>query len=238
MRNHRKVKALRQNFTNGYSFWCMFLEFLTGSDGNVFENSEIEKEMLSGDFGISVTEISSMINFCIKIELLFEKDGFIYSESLNDRLAPVYLKRGVARDLSSKQKRNNGKFDSKNTGALGKSVTEKPHSKVNESKIKYKEQFEIFRLKYEGVKRGLETEFEEFTKKHKDWENVIELLLPALENQITVRTLKKEKSEFVPEWKNLKTWLNQRCWEEICVVEQKQKPHKQTQADMNRIYTQ
>ena len=136
MRNHRKVKALRQNFTNGYSFWCMFLEFLTGSDGNVFENSEIEKEMLSGDFGISVTEISSMINFCIKIELLFEKNGFIYSESLNDRLTPVYKKRGVAKELSKKQQRNNGKFCNNNTDVSDITVTEKPQSKVKESKGK------------------------------------------------------------------------------------------------------
>ena len=34
MRSHRKVKAVRQNFKNGYSFWSMFLEFLTGVDVN------------------------------------------------------------------------------------------------------------------------------------------------------------------------------------------------------------
>jgi hypothetical protein len=136
MRNHRKVKTLRQKFTNGYSFWCMFLEFLTGADGNVFENSDLELEMLSGDFGITVTEISDIINYCIRIELLFEKDGFIYSESLNDRLTPVYKKRGVAKELSKKQQRNNGKFCNNNTDVSDITVTEKPQSKVKESKVK------------------------------------------------------------------------------------------------------
>ena len=143
MRNHRKVKSLRQNFKNGYSFWCMFLEFLTGSDGNVFENSDIERELLSGDFGITVTEISDMINYCCKIELLFEKDGFITSESLNDRLLPVYTKRGRAKELSAKQLRIKGKYVSNNTEQCGVTVTETPQSKVNKIKVNKSKKKEI-----------------------------------------------------------------------------------------------
>jgi len=133
MRNHRKIKSLRKNFKNGYSFWCMFLEFLTGADGNVFENTEMEKEMLSGDFDITVTEISDILNYCIKIELLFEKDGFIYSESLNEILAPVYRKRGNAKELSKKQLRRSGKFVSKNIDTSDITVTEIPQSRVEYS---------------------------------------------------------------------------------------------------------
>jgi hypothetical protein len=136
MRNHRKVKSLRQKFErHGYSFWCMFLEVLTGSDGNVFENSELERELLSGDFSISVTEITEILNYCIRIELLFERDGFVFSESLNERLEPVYIKRGKAKELSLKQKRVKGKFV-KNTEQPVITVTETPQSKVNKSKVK------------------------------------------------------------------------------------------------------
>ena len=45
MRNHPKVKALRHKFTNGYAIWSMFIEYLTGSDGNVFEYSDLQLKL-------------------------------------------------------------------------------------------------------------------------------------------------------------------------------------------------
>lgn len=155
MRNHRKIKALRQNFSNGYAFWCMFLEFLTGSDGNVFENSQMELEMLSGDFGITVTEISDMLNFCISIELLFENNGFINSESLDERLYPVYKKRGIAKELSAKQKRCNGKFVTDITEPTEVSVTEKPQSKLNKTKVNYNKNILLSEIKISDVPEDL-----------------------------------------------------------------------------------
>lgn len=73
--------------------------------------------------------------------------------------------------------------------------------------------FNEFRVLYQGTKRGLQTEFDVF-KKHKDWKEVLPKLKSALNSQIQSRNLKKSKNEFVPEWKNLKTWINNRCWEE------------------------
>lgn len=137
MRNHRKVKALRNKFgVTGYAIWSMLLEYLTGADGNEFQNSEHELELISGDFGIAVTEISDVLNYCIKLEMLFEKKGFIHSESLDERLSVVYEKRQVAKDLSSKQRRLNGKFTSNNTESDGVSVETMPQSKVKKSKVK------------------------------------------------------------------------------------------------------
>lgn len=136
MRNHRKVKALREKFTNGYAIWVMFLEMLCSADGNVFESTDLEFELLSGDFGVSVTEIRDVVNYCIRLEMLFNKDGFIYSESLNKRLAPVYIKRGKAKEFSEKQLRKSGKFATNNTDTIGVSVTEKPQNKVKKNKVK------------------------------------------------------------------------------------------------------
>lgn len=82
-----------------------------------------------------------------------------------------------------------------------------------------KEIFEKFRKRYIGNKRGLDTEFSDF-KKHKDWMQCLDLILPSLEKQIEIRELRKSKGLFVPEWKNLKTWINQRCWEEETKVEE------------------
>jgi len=82
-------------------------------------------------------------------------------------------------------------------------------SKENKKKI-----FEDFRKGYPGTKRGLNTEFEDFCKKHEDWEDVVEKLSPSLKNEILDRSSKSQKHEFIPPWKNLKTWLYNRCWEQ------------------------
>ena len=148
MRNHRKIKALRLKYgIQGYAIWVMFLEFLTGNNNNIFENSDIELELLSGDFGVSVTEISDMINYCIRLNLLVEKDGIIYSESLNERLEFVYNKRNRKKSFSSEQPRLNGSFCDNNAVTDVVSVTEMPQSKVKESKVnkkKGKEEYNTF----------------------------------------------------------------------------------------------
>jgi len=77
----------------------------------------------------------------------------------------------------------------------------------------YGNQFEIFRKNYPGTKRGLDTEFKTF-QKHKDWKQILPALDERLSRQIEVRAINKQNGVFVPEWKNLQTYLNQRAWEE------------------------
>lgn len=160
MRNHRKVKAIRQKFgITGYAIWCMILELLTGSDGNVFEDSEIELEIISGDFGVTVTEMRNVLDYCYTLELLFVNDGFVYSESLDDRLKSVYEKRKVSKKTSSKQNRKNGKFQS-NTVDTVVSVTETPNNTVvTES--------EIPQIKVNKIKVNKTIPFGEFGEKKK-----------------------------------------------------------------------
>lgn len=136
MRNHRKVKAIRTKFkVEGYAVWSMILEYLTGIDGNVFEYSDVEFELMGGDFGVSVETIRDVVDYCIKLEMLFIKDGFICSESLDENLKPVYEKRGKSRDISKKQQRINGKFVTNNTVEHVVSVAEIPQTKVDKSKV-------------------------------------------------------------------------------------------------------
>lgn len=73
--------------------------------------------------------------------------------------------------------------------------------------------FEQFRVKYPGSKRGLKTEYTNFIKRHRDHRLVIPVLLPSLNNQIEWRNEMYSVGMFVPEWKALQTWVNQRCWE-------------------------
>ncbi len=91
---------------------------------------------------------------------------------------------------------------------------ENENENINEDIDKNKIIFENFRKKYPGVKRGLDTEFEYFKKSNKDWKNILEKLESSLDNQIQIRQNKSLNNEFVPEWKNLKTWIFNKCWEE------------------------
>ena len=75
--------------------------------------------------------------------------------------------------------------------------------------------FEEIRKLYPGTKRGLETEFDNFTKKHKDWKEILTHLKTDLENQIEAR---KKSTGFIPEWANFSTWINQRKFEEVLMV--------------------
>ncbi len=76
------------------------------------------------------------------------------------------------------------------------------------------ETFDAFRKKYKGTKKGNETEFQNFCSKHKDWKSVLETLSEKIDYQIRARAEISSNGGFVPPWKNLSTWINQRCWEE------------------------
>lgn len=84
---------------------------------------------------------------------------------------------------------------------------------VGEKEREDKKVFDIFRKQYPGTKRGLETEYSNFKKKHKDYRACVYLLLPALRKLMEWRETKKASGQFVPEYANLSTWINQRRWE-------------------------
>lgn len=157
MRNHRKIKALRNKFGQvvGYAFWVMMLEYLTEMDGHVMEYTDTEIEMFTAELGIVSTETKEMIEFCIKLELLFVKDGFIHSQSLDEMLAPVYEKRGKAKERSAAQKRrDNGTFQSKSEALgddnankallIGVTVETMPQSKGEEKREEKSRDLKIF----------------------------------------------------------------------------------------------
>jgi len=72
--------------------------------------------------------------------------------------------------------------------------------------------FEEFRKKYPGTKRGSETELKNFLKKYDS--KIAYLLLPALQIEKDHKDKLKSAGQFTPEWKNLSTWINNRCWEQ------------------------
>jgi hypothetical protein len=114
----------------------------------------------------------------------------------------------------NKSKGNKSKGNNKKEIEGVQGEGEKTDTPERENKLDvHAETFDTFRKAYPGTKRGLKTEFD-VLKKHKDWREVVMLLSPALETQKRRREDARQRGSFVPNWKNLSTWLNQRCWEE------------------------
>ncbi len=72
------------------------------------------------------------------------------------------------------------------------------------------DQARVLYRKY-GTVRGNATEFADFKRKHRDWKAVLPLIRKAIDDQAFWRAV---AIGFVPPWKNFKTWIYQRCWEE------------------------
>lgn len=78
-----------------------------------------------------------------------------------------------------------------------------------------KKVFEEARKLYPGTKRGIDTEFANFKKKHKDYASVVDQLLPAIKRRMEYKLYCNSHNIFCAEWANFQTWINQRRWEEV-----------------------
>ena len=99
------------------------------------------------------------------------------------------------------------------------------------------EKFILVQKAYPGTKSGPETEYANFVyhclhpmklMPKIDPKDVIDLLLPAIKNQIMVR----DKADWSPRWKMLSTWTNNRCWEQVQAVGVAEETTKETLARM------
>lgn len=99
-----------------------------------------------------------------------------------------------------------------------KSIVDSGESTAISAEVHWTEEEEAFeraRKAYPSTaKRGHDTEWANFRKKHKDWREAVVDLEPAIRIQIQERILKARAKEFVAPWKNFQTWINQRYWEQ------------------------
>jgi len=83
-------------------------------------------------------------------------------------------------------------------------------------------EFERFRQLYPGTKRGFATEYGNFQRKHEDWMIAIPKLVGAITAEMEWHRHLKKVGAFCPEYKNMQTWINQRCWEQVLNKDQMQ----------------
>jgi uncharacterized protein YdaU (DUF1376 family) len=155
-----------------------------------------------------------MIFICKKYdEEIFKKfvkdeEGKYYNIRLEEEI--------IKRYNYSKSRSENKLGKTKKTKIISKSHdkhmgngNEDENTVVNNKKA-LSEKFEIFRKSYPGTKCGFQCELDKFIKKSQNGD--IDLLLPALEKEKSHKAKLRELNKFCPEWKNLSTWINQKCW--------------------------
>lgn len=113
MRDDPRIKAVRKNFKHtGYSIWNMLLEYLTDCENFEFEYSELTMELLSGDFDIEIEELKRIFEYLLKLKLIVNDNGTIYSIQHKKRFESLISKRkrerkGVIADDNTQSKEEN-----------------------------------------------------------------------------------------------------------------------------------
>ena len=130
LRNDRRIKAIRtQCGAAGYGVLVMLLEALTDADYTQLDTDALELELLAGDFGVSVTEIHSLLQIAEKVGFFARNAaGWLICPDLNAWLAEVFEKRNRARNAAKPAKPGVSVTETPVTAA------ENPQSKVKESK--------------------------------------------------------------------------------------------------------
>lgn len=156
MRNDVKIKALRRKFSHtGYAVWNYLLETLTDSDFFEIEWEEINIELLAADYDVSVSELTEIVEYCVKIGLLQRVGNKLISQAHQQRLSSLIANRERKR-ISEEQNTNitsNGRvMASQNPVKTNESNTSgntKQHSKGEESKGEEKR--EEIRYPYQDI---------------------------------------------------------------------------------------
>ncbi|WP_290534673.1 DUF4373 domain-containing protein [Alistipes sp.] len=156
MRNDVKIKALRRKFSHtGYAVWNYLLETLTDSDFFEIEWEEINIELLAADYDVSVSELTEIVEYCVKIGLLQRVGNKLISQAHQQRLSSLIANRERKR-ISEEQNINitsNGRvMASQNPVKTDESNTSgntKQHSKGEESKGEEKR--EEIRYPYQDI---------------------------------------------------------------------------------------
>jgi hypothetical protein len=197
-----------------------FQDFLVGTEFMTDEEVGKYKRILCHQADKGALTLSQVKRICsgsvpeaIMEKLLQDDEGKYYQERMRSEREK--------RICYSESRRKNREAKDNNICETYDKHMENENENINKDVIivnQLKVQFKIFQQMYPGTKRGSDIEFTNLTKKHKDWANIIPILSDRLTYQRCCRAEKLEAGGFVPEWKNLQTWINQRCWEEEIAI--------------------
>lgn len=96
MRDDSRVKALRKKFgqLEGYALYCMLIEYLSHKNYFTVKLTDVEYEVIAGDFGVDVERLKEFINYSSGVMDLFQLiDGNLSCRTLNNRMEFLITKR-------------------------------------------------------------------------------------------------------------------------------------------------
>jgi hypothetical protein len=193
-----------------FQVWVFILLKVNHEEKQIIWNNE--KKLLKKGSGIfSQKDVAKYFNFSrAKVKRILE-----YLENEHQILVKTYSKFTEIQVVNWEEYQESISSEHQ-TNISRASAEHQLYTDKNDKNYK-KEEREIFdnaRLIFPGKKNGLDTEFNNFIKKTKDFNEVIHILEEKIKAQISIREAQKRKGEFVPPWKHFKTWINNRCWEE------------------------
>lgn len=147
MRNDPRIKAVRRKFSHvGYAVWNMLLEVITDNDFFTVEWSEIDIEILAGDFDVTPDELQDIVDYCVKLGLLqierrLNENGhdILTCAKLKERFSELLTKRerNAKKGVSDVQNSPQTEFQPPKPPQNEVSDVQNPQSKVKYSKVKY-----------------------------------------------------------------------------------------------------
>lgn len=185
----------------------LFLEIdsFTSKDKDCFFSNEQISELL----GISETNanktLSSLINKGYVVKTKFDGRRRYVKSALSYSTSLPCQERQASHACANVNNNNNDNNDN----ILPNKITKKEKE--------LKEKFASFVAAYKkmgGKVRGVDTEFNDFVKRHKDWKEVLPYLELAVQRETKQRQQAQAERKFFPEPKMLQTYLGkQRAWE-------------------------
>lgn len=239
--NDEKVEAIAGEF--GIKGEIAILKLLCAVYRNgyfILWTEMLKMKLLKNLPGVSPELLEQIVNRLVKWDffdkVLFDSDKILTSRGIQRRyfeavkrrksgeeypylLVSVYINPDAdklmctetpqSKEKKSKEIKERRKMDEMENGVVPVG-TDSSREEVRQAKDK----FEEVRRAFQGRKRGAETEWENFRKRcrGKELETVLEMM-EGLRREIGWRARARERGEFVPEWPNLSTWVNQRRWE-------------------------
>jgi len=141
MRNDPKVRAIRRKFGHiGFSVWNMLLELLTDADNFKIEYSELNIELISGDFDVEPEKLCEIIEYLLSVMLLVKKDGYLYSKRQIERFSPLISKRERDRNRvfageNTQSRIKKSRVKESKVNIINNSIDNKPAPKINFSDV-------------------------------------------------------------------------------------------------------
>lgn len=142
MRNDVKVKALRRRFSHtGYAVWNYILETLTDSENFELDFREVNRELLAADYELSVDELTEIVEYACRIDLLqMSEDGTVlFSAAHKRRFAQLLERRSKLSQAGKKgmaSRWNNANEDITTNKEVITQDSKEKETKVKESKGK------------------------------------------------------------------------------------------------------